>query len=99
MPAKPKTYSINRFDGGLNLTQSTEIDDNQFIVAKNMYYNKDKQIETRRGFTTFGNLIGNSPITSYFHFQRDDNLESVALCASGTDMYAYDGSTWNSIKT
>jgi len=48
-----KVSVINRFDGGLNLTQSTAIGDNQFSIAKNMYYNQDKQLETRRGFTTF----------------------------------------------
>lgn len=88
--AKPRVYSIQKFDGGLNLTQSTNIEDNQFTVVRNMYYNKDKQIETRRGFTTFGNLIGASPITSYFHYQRDDNLENIAVCTAGTQMYAYD---------
>lgn len=99
--AKPRVYSIQKFDWGLNLTQSTNIEDNQFTVVRNMYYNKDKQIETRRGFTTFGDLIGASPITSYFHYQRDDTLENIAVCASGTQMYAYDEwtDTWNSIET
>lgn len=96
-----KLYSIQKFDWGLNLTQSTAIKDNQFTIARNLYYNKDKQIETRRWFTTFGNLIGNNPITSYFHFQRDDNLQSIAICAAGTNMYAYDetGNTRNSIQS
>ena len=41
MVDKPKITTIDRLDGGLNLTQSTEIGDNQFTVAKNFYYNKD----------------------------------------------------------
>ena len=82
--------SIKDFRGGLNLTQDTVIKDNQFTILKNFYYNASQQLETRRGYRTFGNSIGNNPITSYHFFQRDDTLATQALCTAGTNMYKYD---------
>jgi hypothetical protein len=66
-----------------------------------MFFNKDKQLETRRGFRKFWPRIGNAPITSYFFFQKDDGTGQMAICSSGTQMYKYDptGNTWNSIRT
>jgi len=66
-----------------------------------MQYNKDKRVQTRRGYTTFGNSIWTDPITSYFFFQNDTTWTRTALCTAGTNMYEYDESTgdWNSIKT
>ena len=94
-------YPVQDFTGWLNLTTSTNIKDNQFTVLKNFYYNKDKQIETRRWYVTFGNLIGTDPITSYFFYQRDDNLSTLAVCDSWTAFYKYDelSNTWNSVQT
>jgi hypothetical protein len=96
-----KQYGIKDFQGGLNLTQNTLIKDNQFVTLKNFFYNSSKQLQTRYGYKTFGNLIGTSPITSYFFFQRDDTLATMALCVSGTKMYKYtEGtSTWTEIKS
>lgn len=96
-----KPLSIKDFKGGLNLTQDTVIDDNQFTILKNFYYNASQQLETRRGYRTFGNSIGNNPITSYHFFQRDDTLATQALCTAGTNMYKYDEGTgnWSSIKS
>lgn len=96
-----RPLSVKDFRWWLNLTQDTSIDDNQFTILKNFYYNASQQLETRRWYRTFGNNIGTAPITSYHFFQRDDNLERQALCAAGTQMYKYDEwtETWNSIKT
>lgn len=93
--------SIKDFRGGLNLTQDTVIKDNQFTILKNFYYNASQQLETRRGYRTFGNSIGNNPITSYHFFQRDDTLATQALCTAGTNMYKYNEWTGNrgSIKS
>jgi len=51
--------------------------------------------------TTFGNQIGSEPITSYFFYQRDDNLTRTAVCNSWSVFYAYDNSTdtWTSTQT
>lgn len=93
--------NITNFNGWLSLVEPSNIDDNQFEVLKNMYYNKDKRIQTRRWITTFGNSIGSTPISSYFFFQNDTTGTTMALCTSGTNMYKYDEwtSTRNSIKT
>lgn len=97
-----KPISIKKFDWWLNLTTGSSIGDNQFVIAKNVYYNVNKQIETRRWFAKFGAAVGSGkPVTSYFFTQRDDNLATMALCASGTDMYKYNETlgTWASIKS
>ena len=36
------------FNGGLNLNQSTDIADNELTIAKNVFYNNSKQIQSRR---------------------------------------------------
>lgn len=91
--------TFDNFRWGLNLKTSTQIDDNQFTICNNYFYNNEKQLQTRRGFTTFGDSVGSKPITSYFFYKRDDNLESVAVCHAGNSAYEYDGTNWNSIKT
>lgn len=93
------TQRIDNFMWWLNTSLSWNIKDNQFTIAKNVYYNTDKQIETRRWYRKFGNKIGNAPITSQFFFQKDDGTGSLQLCVSGTQMYKYDSGTWTSIKT
>ena len=87
------------FNGGLNLNQSTNIADNELTIAKNVFYNNSKQIQSRRWFTTFWNSVGSDPFTSFFFFQRDDTLERIAVAHAWSTMYKYDGSTWNSVKS
>jgi hypothetical protein len=96
-----KIKPYNDFTWWLNLNQSSNIKDNQFVVAKNMFYNNSQQIQSRRWYRKFGNNVWSAPITSYFFFQRDDTLESIAIMFSGGVMYKYDESwnTWTSIKT
>lgn len=96
-----KIKPYNDFTWWLNLNQSSNIKDNQFVVAKNMFYNNSKQIQSRRWYRKFGNNVWSAPISSYFFFQRDDTLESIAIIFSGGVMYKYNES-WNtrtSIKT
>lgn len=93
---------IQKFEdvtGGLNLTQSTQIEDNELTIARNVFYNNSKQLQTRRGYTTFGGEIGDSPVTSLFFYQRDDTLERILVCNSGDSFYSYDGSSFNAEKT
>ena len=92
-----KPLAIKDFMWGLNLTQDTVIDDNQFTILKNFYYNSSKQLETRRWYRKFWPSIWTSPITSYNFFQRDDTLATQALCVSGTNMYKYD--EWLNTRT
>jgi len=100
MATRPLT--IKKFDWWLNLSATSSIWDNQFSVCKNMFYNQRWQLQTRYGIKYFGNAIGTSkPVSSSFFFQRDDNLATTLLSASGTAMYKYNESTGNrsSIKT
>lgn len=93
--------NIENFQWGLSLVEPSNIEDNQFEVLKNMYYNKDKRIQTRRGITNFWDAIWASPISSYFFFTNDTTWVTMALCTSGTVMYKYNEWTgaWASIKT
>lgn len=52
--------SIEKFDGGLNLTNPDTIGDNQFEVLTNMRYSASQRVETRGGLSNFGNLIPQS---------------------------------------
>ena len=52
--------TVKDFRGWLNLTDPKNIDDNQFEVLTNMFYNKDKRIQTRLGLKKFKNVIPES---------------------------------------
>lgn len=45
--------------------------------------------------------LNNKPVTSYFFFQRDDNLLRTAICMSGPNTYRWDetASAWEVIDT
>lgn len=96
-----KKVNITDLTWWLSLVSSSNMGDNQFSVLKNMFYNKDKRIQSRRWYTTFWNSIWTDPITSYFFFQNDTTWVRTAICTAGTQMYKYNESTsnWGSIKT
>lgn len=79
----------------INLIQSTNIKDNQFTVAQNVFYNNAKQLQTRRGYRKFGNSLWASPASSYFFYQRDDNLARIAVCHAWGKFYTYNEWTRN----
>lgn len=95
--AKRKT--IESLIWGLSLVDN--IRDNQFSICKNMFYSKDKSIQTRKWIKTFWNNVWSSPVTSYFYYQHDITQERIAVMFSWWTWYKYDESTdqWNSIKT
>lgn len=80
--------TFNKFIWWLDLTQSNEIADNSFTIAKNVFYNNAKQIETRKGYVTFAPEL-DDVVTSTFFFQRDDTLATMLLAVAGTKMYKY----------
>lgn len=91
-----KPIVLNDFEWWLNLGSISTIGDNQFTIAKNVYYNESKQIQTRRWYTKFWNALGSDkPITSYFFYQRDDNLKTYAMAHSWDGFYTYDETTGN----
>lgn len=79
---------INDFTWWLNTTQSTLIEDRDLTVAKNVFYNNNRQLQTRLWYTKFWDQIGSNPITSYFYFQKDDQTR-YAICFSWTACYSY----------
>ena len=48
---------IPNLDGGLSLRDKTIIDDNQLSIATNVFYNKDKNLQTRGGIRAVGQPI------------------------------------------
>lgn len=93
-----KPVSLVKFDWGLNTWPASTIKNNQFSILRNFYYNKDWEIETRRGYTTFSDEL-NDPITSYFFYQNDWTLAKTAVCHSGTQFYQLDSWVRTSKKT
>ena len=91
----------NDFTWWLNKLQASTIDDKDFIIARNVYYNNNHQVQTRRWYRKFWSQIWSAPVSSYFFYQRDDTLERIAICFSGWVMYKYNESTnaRDSIKT
>ena len=53
----PKIKIFKDFTGGLNTNTTEDIADNDLVIAKNVFYNSAKQLQTRRGVRTFGSQI------------------------------------------
>lgn len=95
-----KPLSINDLSWGLNTWSPSTIWNNQFSKLTNFFYNSDWQVETRRGYTAFGDELS-APITSYFFYQNDWTLDRTAVCNSWTAFYQLNsgGTAWVSKKT
>jgi len=52
-----KPIRVQNFQGGLDTSDKTIIKDNQLAEATNVFYNQDKNLQTRYGITTFGSPI------------------------------------------
>lgn len=48
-----RSITIKDLTGGLSLREPELLDNNQFSVLKNFFYNQDKRLETRRGLSTY----------------------------------------------
>lgn len=96
-----RIFNIENFQGWLNLNEASIIEDNQFEVLTNMFYDKDKRIQSRRWIKTFWNAIWTKPITSYFFYQNDTTWDRHAFATAWTDFYEYDewSGNWVSRKT
>jgi len=51
------TIGTPNLQGGLSLKDKTIIEDNQLSIATNVYYNKDKNLQTRAGQRAVGNPV------------------------------------------
>lgn len=65
-------FSVDDLSGGLSLVDPLNIKDNQFEVCKNMFYNKDKRLQSRRGYTKYGKPL-------------PDSVELINACDAVTD--------------
>lgn len=93
----PKIKHFNEFTGWLNANTTNVVGEKDLVIAKNVFYNAAGQLQTRRGYRTFGSQIGSSPITSYFSYKRDDTGQQVAVCTAWSSMYALTSWTRNAI--
>lgn len=89
----------NNFTWWLNLTQSSQIADSDFVTLKNMFYNSANQVQSRKWYIKFGDSVWSTPFSSYFFHKRDDTWAIICLWVAGSVMYKFNGSTWSSIKT
>ena len=97
-----KITSIENFSGWLSLVNPRDVNDNQFEELTNMFYNKDKRIQSRRWLNFFWEALPNwKPPTSLFFFQNDETAQRILLVTSWEEMYSYDETTWTytEIKT
>lgn len=94
----PKVKPFNDFAWWLNANTTNAVGEKDLVRALNVFYNAAGQLQTRRGYRTFGNQIGSNPITSYFFYQRDDNKNKVAICHSGDKLYSYNWTTRSAIS-
>jgi len=90
--------NIKDFRGGWNTSDSTIIADNELSLAQNMFYDKDKNLTTRRGFNIFSNDITDTQHSIYFTKFSDGTR--ILLMGAGTNMYEYNEGTsqWDVIK-
>ena len=86
---------------GLNLKEPSTLKDNEFVSIKNMSYNADGRLQSRRGTSEFSIPIGTwKPITSTFYFKDRNNNLRVLIATSGEQMFRYNDGTdsWDEIK-
>lgn len=95
----PKIKPFVDFTWWLNANTTNAVGDKDLIIAKNVFYNAAWQLQTRRGYRTFANQIGSSPITSFFSFRNTNTGEQVTVCSSWTQMYKLLSWSWTSIAT
>lgn len=55
--------TINQLGGGLSLLDPTVIKDDQFENLANFFYNSSQRVQTRRGYTTFGQPIADAVVS------------------------------------
>lgn len=99
--SKANEITINNLSGGISTIQFWEMKDNELQVATNMYYNKNKQLQSRLWRREYLPKVWTKPITSYFFHQRDDGNGKYCIVVCGDVMYSYNETTnvWTSIKS
>lgn len=85
--ARLKPIKISDFQGGLDLNDSTTIDDNELSIAKNMFYDQEKRLTSRRGVSNFGDAIPDTVLVlndceATTNFVATDDAAAVATGAA-----------------
>lgn len=91
--ARANEFNINNLSGGISTIQFWEMKDNELQLAQNMYYNKNKQLQTRLWYKAYLPKVWTKPITSYFFHQRDDGAWKYCIAVCWDVMYSYDEGT------
>ena len=96
-----QTISIPSFIGGLNTSESTTIEDNQLTVAKNVYYDNQGILSSRKGISNFGTEIPVVDNQHSIYFTRLTDGTRILLVGAGTQVYRYNETTsvFDSIDT
>ncbi len=81
--------NIENFRGGLSLVEPSNLEDNQFEVLKNLYYNKDKRIQTRRWISNFWGVVPSNTIL----INACDATTNFAVADDATTL-----ATWTAIR-
>lgn len=85
--ASLKPIEIGKLDGGMNTADPTTIADNEFAVLKNMFYDLDGILTTRRGSAALGEAIPDSVVLinacdATTNFTATDDANTVATAAA-----------------
>lgn len=87
MPTQP----IKDFQGGWSLLDPENLKDNQLVVAKNFFYNKDRRLQTRYGIERYFSdvpdavvVLNNCNATTNFTASNDANTVAAGAAIRGT---------------
>jgi len=99
MTTKLSKFEIKSFVGGLNaFANKTNIKDNESPNMLNMDFIGLRGIKKRLGFDVLNDeVVNGKAITGMFVYNKADGTQEI-LCAAGTNIYKWDGSTWNVIS-
>ena len=80
--ATVKPIKVPDFEGGMNTSDATILEDNQVVLAQNMFYDKDKTLTSRRGSQAFGTPV--SDVVVLIH--ACDSTASFAVADDATNL-------------
>jgi hypothetical protein len=92
---------VNDFTGGWNTADPTIIADNELEIAKNMYYDEQRILSTRRGIQPFGTPVVGLDNFHSLYFTTFTDGTRILLAGGDTSIYRYNEATtvWDVIKT
>jgi len=88
-----QTIQIENFAGGLNSEDATTIEDNQLSIAKNVYYDSQRLLSSRRGISDFGAEVAGANGQHSIYFTRLTDGTRILLLGVGTTVRRYNETT------